>query len=686
MEEVCRSTLKLGFVAFTRGPPHPGDMIGCPRNEATLITKHSSSPSTLSLLSRYSVCGYLYVSTAPNSIEQYGENDWHVRLYGDTTTKRISTRFRVPGDGWVEKKSPSVLSTGRLSANTTRHDDSSLHSGTAVVVCFAAGAYSTAFHLVGKAVGDEDFKATRHTGLGLEGESSSSSSSCTGCPEGDRQPSRDSYDDASRHTRPRLQHRDVCCSNTAIPSALRLNTAEAADDKEMFKLAKSDVRASRRTHVNRVRCSLKLYMRGLGACLSVALKLGWLMLCLTRITLSCRSRSIGVHGDAQGIVCHGRREGSSLMDAALPTVAHCTRRSLLRRTSSRMATTLSIPISIPEGQYTGNAAAYIAEVTWPRRSGGHPPLFAIGTLGVALNRGNQPLHPTATKGNARMKRRGKREIPKKTRQPAASSGSIPTCESPVSRPGIEPGSPWWEVVRQSAQPPRPPWSRTGIYLIGCVVIGSLTAYVGTYGSIELKWRAKPSPSRMGLYKRKKEGEAGMNASANSRQLAASCRFVPALGQTFPPARSHHSPSDNSQQPLSCVSLEQRSRILLERASQNQFSDTHKTPYDRVKRCRESKINIQPPKRVNVDVFTQNKRSCPQHSEAQFLYIARGNLHAMPLVGGFSGVYSVSPRSCIPALIKSSMSRDRLLAVVVLDESALLRNGMKTLIVEEFAAQ
>ncbi|KAJ8866269.1 hypothetical protein PR048_032112 [Dryococelus australis] len=47
-------------------------------------------------------------------------------------------------------------------------------------------------------------------------------------------------------------------------------------------------------------------------------------------------------------------------------------------------------------------------------------------------------------GGARMRRRGKREIPEKTRRPTASSGTIPTCESPVTRPGIEPGSPWGE--------------------------------------------------------------------------------------------------------------------------------------------------------------------------------------------------------------------------------------------------
>ncbi|KAJ8894764.1 hypothetical protein PR048_000071 [Dryococelus australis] len=39
--------------------------------------------------------------------------------------------------------------------------------------------------------------------------------------------------------------------------------------------------------------------------------------------------------------------------------------------------------------------------------------------------------------------RGKRENPEKTHRPMASSGTIPTYENPVTRPGIEPGSPWW---------------------------------------------------------------------------------------------------------------------------------------------------------------------------------------------------------------------------------------------------
>ncbi|KAJ8872675.1 hypothetical protein PR048_026287 [Dryococelus australis] len=56
-------------------------------------------------------------------------------------------------------------------------------------------------------------------------------------------------------------------------------------------------------------------------------------------------------------------------------------------------------------------------------------------------------------------------------------------------------------------------------------------------------------------------------------------------------------------------LKYRNRVRLKRTSEKQSSDTHKTPYDRVKRGRERKINIKASERVNVDVFTQNKRQC-----------------------------------------------------------------------------
>ncbi|KAJ8871592.1 hypothetical protein PR048_027918 [Dryococelus australis] len=48
-------------------------------------------------------------------------------------------------------------------------------------------------------------------------------------------------------------------------------------------------------------------------------------------------------------------------------------------------------------------------------------------------------------------------------------------------------------------------------------------------------------------------------------------------------------------------------------------DTHKIPFDRVERCRERQINIKAPERVKVNVTTQNKRQCPQHSQTQFSF-------------------------------------------------------------------
>ncbi|KAJ8882677.1 hypothetical protein PR048_014489 [Dryococelus australis] len=54
----------------------------------------------------------------------------------------------------------------------------------------------------------------------------------------------------------------------------------------------------------------------------------------------------------------------------------------------------------------------------------------------------------------RMEQRCNERIPEKICQPAASSGTILTCENPgVTRQGIEPGSPWWEASGLNAQPP-----------------------------------------------------------------------------------------------------------------------------------------------------------------------------------------------------------------------------------------
>ncbi|KAJ8878041.1 hypothetical protein PR048_022504 [Dryococelus australis] len=66
-----------------------------------------------------------------------------------------------------------------------------------------------------------------------------------------------------------------------------------------------------------------------------------------------------------------------------------------------------------------------------------------------------------------MKGPRKREIPEKTSQPEASFDTTLICEKlGVARPGIGPGSPWWEANRLTAQPLRPPVFVTQVELEG----------------------------------------------------------------------------------------------------------------------------------------------------------------------------------------------------------------------------
>ncbi|KAJ8898236.1 hypothetical protein PR048_003596 [Dryococelus australis] len=58
---------------------------------------------------------------------------------------------------------------------------------------------------------------------------------------------------------------------------------------------------------------------------------------------------------------------------------------------------------------------------------------------------------------------GKRETPVKIRRPTASSSTIPAFENPVTRTGIEPGSPCWEASRLTAQPPLGRYAWNGVF-------------------------------------------------------------------------------------------------------------------------------------------------------------------------------------------------------------------------------
>ncbi|KAJ8875726.1 hypothetical protein PR048_023625 [Dryococelus australis] len=68
-----------------------------------------------------------------------------------------------------------------------------------------------------------------------------------------------------------------------------------------------------------------------------------------------------------------------------------------------------------------------------------------------------PIPGTQCRSVTGPARRGTRGIPEEILRPAASSGTIPTCENlGTTPPGIEPGSPRWEVSSLTTTPPRPP--------------------------------------------------------------------------------------------------------------------------------------------------------------------------------------------------------------------------------------
>ncbi|KAJ8868512.1 hypothetical protein PR048_030040 [Dryococelus australis] len=85
---------------------------------------------------------------------------------------------------------------------------------------------------------------------------------------------------------------------------------------------------------------------------------------------------------------------------------------------------------------------------------------------LAQNRHNHSTHDTedlSLRSSAGTKWWGKREIPEKNPPTnVIAQHDTHVRKSGSARPGIEPGSPWWEVSRLTAQPPRPLSSFRGI--------------------------------------------------------------------------------------------------------------------------------------------------------------------------------------------------------------------------------
>ncbi|KAJ8866721.1 hypothetical protein PR048_032582 [Dryococelus australis] len=114
---------------------------------------------------------------------------------------------------------------------------------------------------------------------------------------------------------------------------------------------------------------------------------------------------------------------------------------------------------------------------------------------------------------------------------------------------------------------------------------------------------------------------------------------------FPP-ETHLAPCDKAK-----AKPKYRNRIRLERASQKQSSDSHKTSYDQVTRCRERKINIKASERVNVDLLQfwdteigSARADCPpppllvQSTAAAHASILKGPVHELAQALNVSVLY------------------------------------------------
>ncbi|KAJ8893188.1 hypothetical protein PR048_005773 [Dryococelus australis] len=113
--------------------------------------------------------------------------------------------------------------------------------------------------------------------------------------------------------------------------------------------------------------------------------------------------------------------------------------------------------------------------TIPGEYGAAPELQGLGKWDIAekihrpaISSFTKTLLPKSGSGSARGG--GERSIPEKIRRPMASSDTIPTCESPVTRPGIEPGLPWWEASVLIAQPPNTPACIFRIHVPRCTIV------------------------------------------------------------------------------------------------------------------------------------------------------------------------------------------------------------------------
>ncbi|KAJ8867976.1 hypothetical protein PR048_031785 [Dryococelus australis] len=172
------------------------------------------------------------------------------------------------------------------------------------------------------------------------------------------------------------------------------------------------------------------------------------------------------------------------------------------------------------------------------------------------------------------------EIPEKTHRPTASFGTIPTYQNAVTRPGIEP-------------------ERREKFPVGKCLLAAT--------SLSSRQRNLEQPMTRAIAKFYKLGKW------RQAQFGTACVLCSPGTRSGGPA----TPSKTPLPPKTGAAL-----FYTHTAEREQLSDSHKTPYDGVKRCRERKINIKTSERVNVDgemrwewssagIKEQRKRDTPE---------------------------------------------------------------------------
>ncbi|KAJ8890618.1 hypothetical protein PR048_010127 [Dryococelus australis] len=160
---------------------------------------------------------------------------------------------------------------------------------------------------------------------------------------------------------------------------------------------------------------------------------------------------------------------------------------------------------------------------------------------------------------------GGNEIPEKTRRTASSSSTMPTCENPVTRPGIEPRSPWWKANVLIAQPPWPhqslmrhglvkicEWWRDGdieyvVEVSDTSYMYQVTALTKSYGAAVAHWLGRSPPttairtrSPAGSLPDSRMWESCWTMAACRRALSGHPRFPhPCIPAPFHPRVSFH---------------------------------------------------------------------------------------------------------------------------------------------------